>query len=262
MRGIIIPCPEKYEILCLVNIFLLRQKFECKLPIEVWEVGNEITPATKDKMKQHDVIFRNVNDYCSNPAHWKGFQVKVFALYHTTFDEVILCDADVTFYKSPEIIFDDENYRRTGAYFFKDLDQWVFHDLRSMSTEKFTSLEFFSHRKRFIRELIPSKPDNFPKEWAYIYDAHVPTAPVKEALQESGVVYIDKRVHKESLEYIYKLNDLHQVTYQYVWGDKETFWLGCLMAKKDFYFNPSAAYTHTNNKLTHNYGGGPFWRQK
>ena len=50
MRGIVIACPNKYELFCLNNIQQLR-KMNCKLPIEIWEIGNEISIKTKNEMK-------------------------------------------------------------------------------------------------------------------------------------------------------------------------------------------------------------------
>lgn len=66
--------------------------------------------------------------------------------------------------------------------------------------------------------MIPAKTALFPEEWAYLYDDKLPTVPVKEALQESGVVYIDKTRHEKSMIHIYMLNYQHKETYKYIWG--------------------------------------------
>jgi hypothetical protein len=262
MKGLVIACPTKYQDICLKNIELLRNTYHCNLPIEIWEIGNEINVEIKNKMKMmNEIIFKNMNDYCDNPNHWKGFQVKVFAMYHCGFDEIILCDADVTFFRNPEIIFEDSNYQRTGAYFFKDLDQWQFTNLSYANKSKFNSLDFFNKRKQFIHNLVPTITSIFPKEWSYLYDTNIPSIPVKEALQESGVVYMNKHIHKESLDHIFQLNNHHLETYKYVWGDKETFWIGCVMANQDYYFNPVSGYMY-NNCLTHDYDNSIFWKQK
>lgn len=261
MKGIVIACPNKYQDICLKNINLIRDTYKCELPIELWEIGNEIDVEIKNKMLIKNVLFKNVNNYCNNPTHWKGFQVKAFVLYNTDFDEVILCDADVTFFKNPEIIFNDINYKNTGTYFFKDLDKWTFSNLTFNTTNKFNSLLFFNKRKQFIKNLIPTKTILFPNEWNYIYDDDIPNFPVKEALQESGVVYINKTVHMDSLNIIFKLNNNHNETYNYVLGDKETFWIGCVMANKEYYFNPISGVIF-NNCLSHFYNNELFWKQK
>jgi hypothetical protein len=273
MRGIVIACPEKYELICLNNIYLLRERYHCYLPIEIWEIDNEITAETKARMELAKVTFKNVADYTKDTAHWKGFQVKVFALYHSSFTEAILCDADMTFFQNPEIIFQDENYQKTGTYFFRDLDGWVFRDLRDDTTtndssttndnsiSKFNSLTFYNKRQAFIKKCVPTQTPLFPKEWAYLYAPVPPRQPVKEALQESGVVYFDKSRLRESLEYIFKLNENHAETYEYVWGDKETFWLGCTMANQSYYFNSTAGFRY-NGSLSHAYQNQLFWKQK
>jgi hypothetical protein len=260
-RGIVIACPQKYEEICLNNIIQLRSKLRCFLPIEIWEVGQEITEETRKKMRLNNVIFKNVNDYCTNSDHWKGFQIKAFAIYYSSFVESILVDADVTFYKNPEIIFSDKNYIRTGTYFFKDLEKWKFYNLSYDNDDKFSSLDFFNKRKSFVQKLLPNKSEIFPKEFLYLYDKNHPIDDVKEALQESGVVYLNKEMHKNSLYYILKLNDDHDETYKYFWGDKETFWLGCVMANKEYYFNDLSGF-FDYDFLTHSYNGENFWRQK
>ena len=72
---------------------------------------------------------------------------------------------------------------------------------------------------------------------------------------------MNKNMHQESLRYIYQLNENHQETYQYVWGDKETFWIGCLLSGNDFQFNDSAGFMH-NGCLTHSYKKELLWKQK
>src|SRR5690606_1875857 len=130
-RGIIMAVPQKYEQLALENIGRIRL-FGCQLPVEIWEIGREITPETRQKMeKLPNIFFRDVSAYSPNADHWKGFQVKAFMLYYTSFREICLVDADAVFHQDPEIIFNDKNYQLTGAYFFKDLDKWQFKYLRS-----------------------------------------------------------------------------------------------------------------------------------
>jgi hypothetical protein len=263
-RGIIIAVPQKYESLTYKNILKIRLTYKCNLPIEIWEIGNEMSVNIRNNIRKLDstITFKNVTDYTDNPEHWKGFQVKVFMLKYTSFDEVILCDADIIFYQNPELLFDEPNYKETGAYFFKDLDSWEFSNLSMTPRDKFNSLPFFNYRKNWLRSLLPIKSKYFPKEWDYIYESDTPKKPVKEALQESGCVYMDRNRHSISIECIYKLNDNHKETYKYVWGDKETFWIGCLMADQPFYFNETSGYMNASGFLAHNYKEKLFFSQK
>lgn len=271
MKGIVIAIPKKYESICLSNVQNLR-RLKCILPIEIWEVGREITPATRKALANiEDLTFRNVDDYCDNGRHWRGYQIKVFSLFHTSFSEVLLCDADVIIHQNPELLFDDENYNKTGTYFFKDLEKWQFSELNNKRVQrrqklfynKFTSASFYLKRKTWLTSLLPAKSPLFPVEWEYIYSDHRPDSPVKEALQESGVVLMNKEKQKESLRHIYDLNNNHKETYNYIWGDKETFWIGCVMANKPFFFNPTSGYiSDETGKLTHDYQGKVFFSQK
>ena len=264
MKGIIIAVPEKYQNICYKNILKLRNEFLVNLPIEIWQIGNEIT---KDYMQLFNEIpnihFKYVEKYAKFPNHWKGFQVKAFILKHTSFDEIILCDADIIFHKDPTIIFEDNNYKETGTYFFRDLEKWKFHNLNMHSSDKFQNLQYFLKRKAFIRQCLPKKSPFFPPEWKYIYDERINKMQMNEAYQEAGCVFLNKNKHMDSVENIFKLNFLHKLTYQYIWGDKETFWIGCLMANKKFYMNNSYSFMCPNTHLlSHNYKGELFFTQK
>jgi len=270
-KGIAIAVPRKYERICLSNVQNLRQ-LKCMLPIEIWEAGEEISPAARSEFaKIENLTFNNVNDYCDNGEHWKGFQIKAFILYHTSFEELILCDSDIIIHQNPGLIFQDKNYINTGTYFFKDLEKWQFSKLNNkwvqflqkISYNKFTNASFFIKRKKWLTALLPEKSPLFPVEWDYLYLNYIPDAPVKEALQESGIVLMNRKMHRESVQNIYDLNNNHKETYQYIWGDKETFWIGCVMANKPFYFNPTSGYiSNKTQKLTHDYNGKIFFSQK
>ena len=270
-KGIIIAVPKKYEKTCLSNLINLRN-LNCHLPIEIWEIGNEISNEIKAEFEKiENIHFKNVNNYTKKSSHWKGFQVKAFILKFTTFKEVILLDADVIVHQNPELLLTDKNYIKTGTYFFKDLDKWQFHKLtnkfeqfkQQISYNKFTSASFFNKRKNWLREILPKKKPIFPSEWDYIYSVEIPKEPVKEALQESGVVYINKEKHPDTIENIYTLNKNHKETYQYLWGDKETFWIACVMTNKEYYFNPTSGYMSKETKrLSHDYNGKLFFSQK
>jgi hypothetical protein len=261
-KGFIIAVPQKYEQLCYKNILQLRLKFKIDLPIEIWQIGQEISDKYKELfLKIKNLTFKNVCDYTNEPMIWKGFQIKAFILKYTEIKEPILCDADIVFYTNPLIIYDDPNYIETGTYFFRDLDRWKFYNLHKCS-DKFQNIDFYNMRKQFILSLIPNKTDLFPKEWEYLYEESYPSKPVNEAYQESGVVYINKNIHQDIVDIIYELNKNHKYVYQFIWGDKETFWLSCLIANKKYYINETYSYISIDNKLSHNYNGSLFFSQK
>lgn len=262
-KGIIVACPQKYEHILLKNITFLRSN-GCNLPIEIWEVGSEISPHIYKKINTlfKNIYFQNVKTYTNNLKKWKGFQIKAFMLQYNKFQNVILMDADVIFYKNPEFIFNEKNYIKTGTYFFYDIvEKWRFNLKKDDNSNKFHSIDFFNNRKKFIKSLLPKKPKNFPKLWDYIYEKKYPKDSVTEALQESGVVFLNRKKQEKSIQHIYNLNKDHKNTYKYIYGDKETFWLGVLMANNDYYFNEEYP-KKINGKLTHLYNNSKFWRQK
>lgn len=259
MRGIIIAVPKKYQEITYANLEAL-QKHGCELPVEIWEIGKEVDEYYREMYKTFkNVSCLNVEDYVSNADHWRGFQVKAFILKHTAFDEPILCDADMIFHQHPETIYEDEGYKQTGAFFFRDLTMWAFHNLHK-TEDKFQSIEFFQARMSWLREMLPVRSPLFPIEWGYVYE-DIPQNPVQEALMESGCVYMNKHIHAESIEHIYKLNDDHKTTYTYVHGDKETFWIGCVLANKPFTFNDTPAI-EIDGRLLHMYKNSVFFTQK
>ena len=261
-KGFIIAVPQKYQHICYQNILKIRFQFQNNLPIEIWQIGQEISHQYMHLLsKIPNIFFKYINSYTANPNHWKGFQIKAFILKYTEIKEPILCDADILFHQNPAIIYEDENYLEYGTYFFRDLECWKFFNLHKNSN-KFQSIDFFNHRKLFIKSLLPDMHRAFPDEWKYIYETKVPDQPVNEAYQESGVVYINKKIHQDIVDEIYKLNEDHSYTYQFVWGDKETFWIACLMANKPFYINDTSGYMSDDNKLSHNYKNHLFFTQK
>lgn len=228
MKGIIIPAIERYEILLYSNIKLLREIFNCNLPIEIWQIGQEISNDMKKTLETNkenwNITFKNVNDYTDNPEHWRGYQIKAFVLKYTEFDEIILCDCDSVFLVSPEIIFEDSNYILTGTFFFKD---YLRHTPKNNEKEK---------RIIWFKNMFPDPPQYLPEECYYLYNINTNERQMW-FYQESGVVYLNKNMHPDIIESIYKLNENHKETYKYVHGDKETFWIACLLCNKPFHMN-------------------------
>lgn len=261
--GFVIPVPDKYVAHCLDNVMRLRNIFHVDLPIEIWQVGEELSKAATDVLLSlGPTKLRNVNEITDNLEHWRGFQVKAMALKHSNFQQPILCDADISFHQNPLIVLQDPAYLETGTFFFRDLDRWRFYNLHENLVNKFESLQFYQYRRGFVKALIAKPSQYFPPEWLHLYDEHVPSIPVPEAYQESGVVYIDRRRHSDTIDTIFTLNDNHPYTYQFIWGDKETYWLSCLINGKPFSINESHGYIGLSGKLSHDYRGALFFTQK
>jgi len=263
-RGLIIPIMEKYENILIENINNLY-KLNFTLPIELWQIGNEISVnATKnieELQKTHKIKFKNVKDYTTDYSHWQGFQIKAFAVKYSEFDEVILCDCDIFFGVNPEIIFEDKKYIETGSFLFKD---YLHHYPKNR--------EEINNRIEYIKKIIPIKNKYFPNEWEYVYANNYDMKKHSWYYVESGVVYINKKIHTDVVDTLYDLNYKWEETYKYVYGDKETFWLSFVINNKPFAINPSAGinYNVDNTKvhcrdnviLMHMYNNKYFFSQK
>ena len=228
-RGIIIAVMERYEHMLLHNIQNLRNIINCNIPIELWQIDQEISDKAQSilesKQVEWNLSFQNVKDYTNNPEHWRGYQIKAFILKHTTFDEAILCDCDSVFLQNPELMFEDPNYIKTGTFFFKD---FLKHTPKSVEEE--------TARKKWFRRLMPFPSPYLPKECYYLYDLPLNTQQYW-FYQESGMVYLNRKKHPKVVDQIYKLNGNHKETYQFVHGDKETFWIACLLCNVPFHMN-------------------------
>ena len=228
-RGIIIAAIEHYERLLIYNIHTLRTQIDCNLPIEIWQIGQEISndaqAALESRRNEWNLSFKDVRNFTDDPEHWRGYQIKAFIMKHTQFDEVILCDCDSLFLQNPEMLFDDPGYVNTGTFFFKD---YLKHNPKDHEDEQ--------NRIRWFQRLMPFPSPYLPEECYYLYDR-----PHKVQqywfYQESGMVFMNKKRHPKVVDTIFELNNDHKETYKYVHGDKETFWIACLLNNTPFHMN-------------------------
>lgn len=98
---------------------------------------------------------------------WKlaGWAIKPFAILMSSFREVIFIDADSFFLRDPAKLFDDPDYKRTGALFFRD---------RTIMPES---------KRRWLLQILPRPIHKLAKEstwWTGASGHH----------QESGVVVV------------------------------------------------------------------------
>jgi len=267
--GIIVSVPQKYEQFALATLTKLRKKWRIDCPIQIWEIGKEVSESARMALAHlGNVTFHDIGDFTSDPQHWKGYQSKAFAAQHNTFDEFLLFDADVSFFQNPLIILQDPGYQATGTFLFRDQWRWRFRNLSDHPRNKWESLEYFKGRKAFLRDLFPQKPNYFPPEWDFFFEEEIPRRAVPEAYMEAGVIYMDRTRHRDSIEWNYKLNDNHKVTYEFMWGDKDTWWLGCCLCNKPHTINKTYPLSSPPlirkflPQLTHFYQGKPFFGQK
>jgi hypothetical protein len=249
-RGLVFSAGDNQAPFLFASIPAIRQ-LGCDLPIEVMYLGDQ--DLSQDMREQLEalpgVTTRDLSQMVDDNG-WKlaGWAGKPFAILFSSFREAIFIDADSLFLQNPEILFEDEAYRKTGALFFKD---------RLMMPES---------KKRWLQEILPRPVSNKAmgsRFWTG-QSGH---------MQESGVVVVDKWRHFIALLLVTRMNgpdrdgdQSKQKTgvYDMVYGtsslsavhdfgplrtnganktgDKETFWLGWeLIGDLDYAFHDGDA---------------------
>ncbi|KXS11721.1 glycosyltransferase family 71 protein [Gonapodya prolifera JEL478] len=219
-RGIVLTTGRGLQArMAMVSIRTIRAS-GCTLPIEVMYAGDwDLDPVSRSRIEAmgngYDIVTRDLTKIVDpTTAGLLGWSAKPFSAMYASFSEVILQDADVVWVGSPEEVFLEDAYKNTGTLFY--------FDRRRLTP---------SEDKRFYFVVSLLSPDLMrlpsPEENVILRRA-------SNDLQESGVVAIDKSRQPNfyGLLAACALNDARwqYITYDHVYGDKETFWLGWEMA--------------------------------
>ena len=118
-RGIAMVVYEATMFSAYGNINLLRE-LGCELPIEIWYRAEEVDIS--------DLVLVNLQR--ENPGSLQireivdplatRFYAKMYAVYHSHFEQVLFMDADNTAARDPTYLFHSKQFRRTGAIFWPD----------------------------------------------------------------------------------------------------------------------------------------------
>ncbi|KAG2484565.1 hypothetical protein HYH03_016611 [Edaphochlamys debaryana] len=190
----------------LVGVTYLREALGSRLPVEVIYYGEaEVNPAIAKlfddpKLQPVALVDSALTPYPSHqrPCEIKSFVSKVWALYAgTSFDEVLLMDADNYPLVPPEEMFEMEQYKQNGHVFWPDFwhSAWI---------------------DGSMYEMFGSKPP-----WH-----NNPT----HRVTESGQVLFDRRRLPLVLEWLWYLNSHSAFVYKKMHGDKDSFKLAFYLA--------------------------------
>jgi len=196
-RGIVICAGGLgYFTCCWIAIQAVRQ-LGCTLPIELWYVGHELSEEIIEGLKDQQVTCKNVVDYGGTAL--SGYRVKPFAIFNSSFKEVLYLDADNIPVRNPEELFETKEYLEYGTLFWPDF--WK------------------------------TAPDNpiWPIVESTDYD-------IQE--QESGQLLIDKEKCWRELNLCQYFNTKSQIYYRLLLGDKDTFKFAWMALKTPFYMIP------------------------
>jgi len=220
-RGIVLTVGDDQAPYLLTTIFTFRQ-LGCTLPIEVMYLGDQDL-GEDYRMELESLPGVTTRDIAqmTDDKGWKlaGWAAKPFAILLSSFREVIFIDADSLFFHNPEVLFDDPDYKKHGALFFRD---------RLIMPES---------KKRWLQQVLPKpipKLAKLSRFWTG-ESGHQ---------QESGVVVVDKWKHFMAMMLVTRLNGPDRDgnkekgivgVYDMMYGDKETFWIGFLLAGDEEY---------------------------
>jgi hypothetical protein len=210
-KGIVICTGNRHFREVLVALKAL-QIIENELPIEVvYSTSNDLAVSKQEIFKNMfpQVRLVDISLMAFNDSYLKlrGWEIKPFAVLASRFEQVLLMDADVFFFKKPSILFKNKYFIQTGTLFFYDRLKLTYDAIKWIRT--------FSSNNR---------------------------QPLPVRTQESGVVLIDKSRVLFGLLSICKLNDYHErthFTYKHLYGDKDTWWLGLHIINMSYSFLPT-----------------------
>lgn len=265
-KGLIIPVGKDQFQYALHLIVTLKRVHRTKLPIVVVYAGNDDLPneyRTALKSLDPSVSTEDVLNFFDEEIVGLlggGWAIKIFALLATRFSECLIVDADAVFLQDPMAVFEDPNYLETGTLFFRD------------------------------REIFPGD-GNVHEWWAGVMKGREPSQEMQKSPfwtdrasreeMESGVVVFDKTRSDVviGLIFVAYLNTRavrDAVTYQYTYGDKESFWMGFELVKVPYQFrglyaasigileHPTGSHSMqsrmcTDHHLHLSYTGKPLW---
>ncbi len=272
--GIIVACSDKYAQDLYASLRIIRELHRSTLPIQVWHSGDELSQNAIDKLSSiRDLTFHDIVDYYPKEAkEYRGYHIKGLMLYATSFEKVLLMDADVVFFQDPAVLLNHKKMLKHAAYFFRDREDFKFHDFnKSMiwyHDRYFTSSFTYEDRRNFFLHLIPEKSQFIPDDWCHYWYSEKDQLkfPIPSEHQEAGCIAMDKSRCPIGCQLIKVLNENHRLFYKYILGDKETYWLALAASKEPFYVNPTHPYRmkthHTEREMVHFLDNELFFLQK
>ena len=182
-RGICMTAGDEQAPYLLASIPSFR-KLGCTLPIEIFYLGDsDLSEDFRIELEAIDgVTTRDLSQMVTDEG-WRlaGWAGKPFTILFSSFREAIFIDADALFFHDPAILFEDPEYKKTGALFFKD---------RLIMPET---------KKRWLQAILP-KPISKQVRQSRMWTGD------SGHMQESGVVVVDTWRHYIALLLVSRLN--------------------------------------------------------
>ena len=204
----------------------LRKVLKCELPVEVWHLGPaEMSTGMRRMLESLGAKTVDAHEVLSrHPARIAdGWQLKPYALIMSGFREVLMLDADNVPAVDPAFLFDRPEFAVTGAIFWPDVLD--------------------------ISQANPIWPE-------------LGLPALQRTSFETGQMLIDKGRHGEALKIVLRLNEDADRYYRLVYGDKDTFLVGWLVAGAQHLLIPHRPFADRHVLYQRDLDGGVLFQHR
>jgi len=226
-RGIVIPAGgPRYFPSAWVCIRTLRD-LGCELPVELWYVGEgEMDAEMRSLVAPLGVTCVDAEQVARlHPVRFvTGWPLKAFALQYSGFREVLLLDADNMPLVDPTFLYEEQEYRSSGAIFWPDKGSLGQH-------KKIWELMGVEYRD--------------------------------EPAVESGQLLVDRYACRDAVRLAAWMNCDHgDFWYQYIYGDKDTFHLAWRKLSLEYAMPRSPIGKLPHTMIQHDFGGRAIFQHR
>lgn len=207
-----------------VLVRALRDIHKSALPVEIWHLGAVEMPGFLAAMfEELGCVIKDarLHECAENPKIHDGWQLKTYALKHSSFEQVILLDADQVPLHDPAVLLKWPEFTRTGAVFWPDVID--------------ISIE------NPVWQMLGLDPGQV-RSW------------------ESGQMCINKNVHWRAINLVLAINERAETFYRFVYGDKDTFLLAWQLTGHDFSLVPHLPFQGDGYLVQRDFGGNPLFQ--
>lgn len=230
-------------------IHQVRIIFHSNLPIAIThcdELDHDVEKRFNDFTNIHIVnlcngegLFGMSHDDTKRRLH--SWFCKTASLILSPFNETIVSDLDVVWFKQPDKLFESPVYRRTGTTFFRD--RLTFNRKKQSVNDKILQdvIEDFIEKESAVggvtvnisAELgaLKVREDGFSFFWRNVADREAPTL---DNFQDSSVLVLDRERHPRLLQVLRRILPSFNLGY----GDKEIYWVAAIISGEPHSFEP------------------------
>jgi hypothetical protein len=207
-----------------VLVRVLRDIHKTALPIEIWHLGPAEMPDFLAKIFEKMgcvIVDALAAGSRKNLKLYDGWQLKAFALRNSSFEQVILLDADQVPLRDPVLMLEWSHYKETGAVFWPDVVDIAVENP--------------------VWQMLGLDPGQV-RSW------------------ESGQMCINKKMHWRSINLVLAINQRAETFYRFVYGDKDTFLLAWQLSDSGFCLVPHLPLQGDGYLVQRDFSGNPFFQ--